>query len=254
MSAVGRPRSGRSSVDGDEPPSARWALIFAAIAILIVKSFVPFGGTLLYPFTLLATWVHEMGHGLTALALGGGFDSLDVYGDASGLAFTRIEPGWRSAIVSAGGLVGPPLAGASILAIARGPRRARVVLFAMSAAIAISAVVWVRSLTGWIALPVVALAIGLVALRGGASSRMIAAHFVGVIFALDTVSRIDYCFTPEARIGGQTRPSDVAGMATGLGGPWLVWGIVVAVSSIAMLAIGLVIAWRPASKRSPRSA
>lgn len=235
-----RERSG----DEDEPTSARWALIIAAVALFVVKTFVPFGGTLLYPFTLLATWVHEMGHGLTALVLGGSFDSLAVYGDASGLAFTRIGAGWTSALVSAGGLLGPPAAGAAILAIARGPRRATIVLSIMAGAIAISALVWVRSLAGWIALPLVAAVIALVALRGGPSTRMIAAHFLGVVFALDTISRIDYCFTPEARIGGVLRQSDVASMAAGLGGYWLVWGIVVTAVSFLLLALGLFVAWR----------
>ena len=31
---------------------------------------VPYGDTLLYPFTLLATWFHEMGHGLASMLLG----------------------------------------------------------------------------------------------------------------------------------------------------------------------------------------
>ena len=42
----------------------------------------------LYPFTLLGTWVHEMGHGLGALLCGGRFDRLEIFEDASGLAFT----------------------------------------------------------------------------------------------------------------------------------------------------------------------
>ncbi len=228
----------------DAPTSARWALIFAAVLLFAVKAFVPFGGTMLYPFTLLATWVHEMGHGLTALLLGGSFDSLRVFGDASGLAFTRIDAGWRSGLVSAGGLLGPPLAGALVLAVSRGPKRATAVLGSTAAAIVLSALVWVRSVAGWVALPGVALVLALVARRGGDTTRMVAAQFLGVVFALDTVSRIDYCFTPEARIGGDLRPSDVAGMAAGLGGPWLVWGVTVAGASLALLALGLFLAWR----------
>ena len=45
-------------------------------------SLTPWGPLILYPFTLFTTWVHEMGHGLTALAFGGetlitNFDALE---------------------------------------------------------------------------------------------------------------------------------------------------------------------------------
>jgi hypothetical protein len=46
-------------------PTARGALVAALLLYFVVERFVPFGRTLLYPLTLLATWVHEMGHGVS---------------------------------------------------------------------------------------------------------------------------------------------------------------------------------------------
>ena len=46
--------------------------------ILALQGLVPYGGYLLYPFTLLSTWVHEMGHGVTALLRIGGTSAVLV--------------------------------------------------------------------------------------------------------------------------------------------------------------------------------
>ncbi len=44
------------------------------------------GSFLLYPFTILATWFHEMGHGLAALLTGREFERLQIFSDGSGVA------------------------------------------------------------------------------------------------------------------------------------------------------------------------
>ena len=88
--------------------SAKGALLLAALLVLGLSRFVPYGRLVLYPFTLLATWVHEMGHGLTALLCGGKFAQLEIFSNASGLASTAVVPGFRQALVCAGGLLGPP--------------------------------------------------------------------------------------------------------------------------------------------------
>ena len=48
-------------------------LIIAAALVLFLPQ-LPLGNYLLYPFAILTTWFHEMGHGLTALLLGWQFD------------------------------------------------------------------------------------------------------------------------------------------------------------------------------------
>ncbi|NJK89178.1 MAG: hypothetical protein HC923_07070, partial [Myxococcales bacterium] len=47
----------------------------------------------LYPFTLLATFAHELGHGLVALSLGYDFQSLRLFPDGSGVAYWSGSPG-----------------------------------------------------------------------------------------------------------------------------------------------------------------
>jgi hypothetical protein len=208
---------------------------------------VPFGSVLLYPFTLLATWVHEMGHGLTALLVGGGFERLEIFADASGLAHTSHRAGATAlgAWISLGGLVAPPIVGAVVLGAARGPRRAQIFLVGFSVALLASLVIWVRSIAGFIAVPLVAaLIVGFVR-WGSARERMFLAHFLGVRLALDTLGRgMDYIFTDSVTIGGVKRTSDIAAVAEGFGGPRIVWSLIVAGFCLACVAVGLWLAWR----------
>lgn len=233
--------------DADEDDgglSARWALILAVVVLLLVRMLVPFGREMLYPFTLLATWVHEMGHGLTALAMGGELSSLDIFWNGSGLAHTSgVAGGWPRALVSIGGLLAPPVVGASILAFARGPKRATIALGVLAGLMLISVPLWIRSLTGLTVIPGVAALLALLAVHGGATLKHVAAQGLGVLLGLDAVFGLDYLFTSSATIDGRELPSDVANVAAGAGGHWLLWGVVLALISIGLVAIGLRVAW-----------
>jgi hypothetical protein len=229
-------------------PSSRRALILALVVSLVVGNLVPFGGLLLYPFTLMATWVHEMGHGLTALVMGGSFDKLEIFANASGLAHAFASPS-RHGFVSVGGLLAPPLAGAAVLALSRGPRRSRIVLAAVAAAMVVSLLVWVRSFAGWISLPLVAALLFAFVRWASPRELMFLAQFIGLRLAFDTVTRIDYVFTDKAVIDGVERLSDIATVANSWGGPRFLWSLVVAAISFLLVAAGLYAAWhepRPA--------
>jgi hypothetical protein len=230
----------------DEEPehaSPREALIIAAIVVIVFRLFVPFGGTILYPFTLFATWVHEMGHGLAAIAVGGSFSKLEIFWNASGLASTTTGAGWQRAVVCAAGLLAPPILGTSILTFARGPKRASIVLWILSAVMLASVPIWVRSFTGFIVVPLVAIALAALAWKGGPTMRTIGAQFLGLLLALDTIGGIDYLFTGYATVDGQRRPSDVASIAEAIGLHWLVWGILIAIVSLALVLLGIRLAW-----------
>ena len=229
-------------------PSARGALILALVVYFVLKTFVPFGGTILYPLSLLATWVHEMGHGVTALVLGGSFSSLDVYANGSGLAHTATRHAWQSGLTAAGGLLAPPIVGAILLATSRGPRHARILLAGLGFAILVSLAIWVRSLTGWIALPIVAVVLAAFVRWGSPRKRMVFVQLIGVTLAIDTVSGSGYLFTESVRIDGVMRESDITHVAQAFGGSYVVWGLLLAALSFAMLAFGLFMAWRREAK------
>ncbi|HTR50541.1 MAG TPA: M50 family metallopeptidase [Kofleriaceae bacterium] len=229
----------------------RYAILIAAACVYIVGAYAPFGHYILYPLTLFTTWVHELGHGLSALAVGGRFESLDIYSDASGLAFAYGEPGWREGIVAAGGLLAPPIVGSALIAFVHGPRRARVVLAVLAAALVASLVVYVRSATGLVAMPIVAVALAFTAWRGFADHpyhRVVAVQVLGVVLALDTLTRmVSYVFEDEVVIGGVKRPSDIHLVAENFGGHYLLWGLAITALAVGLLGLSTWWAW----SRSP---
>ncbi|MDB5212170.1 MAG: hypothetical protein JWO86_97, partial [Myxococcaceae bacterium] len=137
-------------------------------------------------------------------------------------------------------------------ATARGPRRAQMLLVALGVALLASLIVWVRSVAGFVAVPLVAAVLVLFTWWGSPRERMFLAQFIGLRLALDTMGRgMDYLFTDSATVGGVKRASDIARVAEGFGGPRFVWSGVIASVCIAFVAIGLVAAWRPHRRKSP---
>jgi hypothetical protein len=218
-------------------PSPRLALLVGALLILALERLVPMGQLVLYPFTLLSTWVHEMGHGVTALLLGGEFTRLNIFADASGIALFKVVPGVRQALAAAGGLIGPPLIGAVCLLLAR--RASRLLLYLLAGAMLLSLPLWVRTSVGWASVGGLGLAIALLARVLSDGGRLFFAQLIGLLLAFDTLSRGDYLFMRSARVGGATQLSDVAAIANVMGGPIWLWGGVVALISAFLLGIGL---------------
>jgi hypothetical protein len=232
----------------------RTAILVAVAVYFAISWFVPFGTTLLYPLTLFTTWVHEMGHGLTGLLMGGPFNELVIRGDASGYAVTYAARGWPEALVCAGGLLAPPIVGSSILALVHGPRRARITLAVLSVSLLASVAIWVRSPIGVVAMPAVAVFLGYFAWRGFADNphrRVVLAQFLAVLLALDTVTRMfGYALSTEARKGEK---SDVQLITDQLGGAHWMWGLSIIGIALVLLGTSLWWAWRRSAPAVDRS-
>lgn len=198
----------------------------------------PLGRMLLYPFTLLATWFHEMGHGLAAAALGGAFERLVIYPDASGYALYALDanfPAAAHALIAAAGLVGPAAAGAAMIVASRSPRATRWLLVALGCALVLSTAIWVRSLAGWIVLPVFAIfALG-VALSGNARLRRFAIELLGVQAAISVWGDLGYLFSPGGVVDGRYARSDTAAIADALFLPYWLWGALLTAGIAALL-------------------
>ena len=93
------------------------------VALLI--SIIPIINILDYPFRLLLTIVHELGHGLTAILTGGDFQNFVVFPNGSGLAYTA--GGWRFLIIPAGYLSVAVFA-AVLIVLGRSHRWSRIAL------------------------------------------------------------------------------------------------------------------------------
>jgi hypothetical protein len=222
----------------------RWALAIIAVATIVIWQ-VPHGWQILYPLTLLATYAHEMGHGLTAILVGGSFESVELFADGSGLAqWTGDVGSLGRAAVSAGGLVGPSVAGAILIALTRRPKLARHVLMGLGATMLLTVLWYVRSLFGvaFVGLAGVAL-FALAQLRSGQLAPF-TLQLVGVQLCLAIFRDVGYMFSPGGLVGGEQRMSDSAQIADALLGPYWFWGGATAAFSFAVLFTGVYLAFR----------
>ena len=60
--------------------------LWLSIGLTVLLYVIPLGGFVAYPLMLFSTLVHELGHGLTALLMGGSFKQMVIFSDGSGVA------------------------------------------------------------------------------------------------------------------------------------------------------------------------
>jgi hypothetical protein len=212
-------------------------LVGIAVATVLLWQF-PIGSTLLYPFTLLATWFHEMGHGLAAAALGGDFEQLVIFPDGSGYARYSSSADMMAithALIAAAGLLGPSLAGAIMIAGSRSKVATRWLLAGLGIVLVLSTLIWVRSLAGWIVLPAFAVATLLVALSGRERLQRFTIELLGVQAAISVWRDVRYLFSEGAFVGGQYAPSDTAAIEDALLLPYWIWGGLITVAIVGMI-------------------
>ncbi len=223
---------------------ARLVVVGAVVATAALY-IIPYGRYVGYPMLLLSTYVHEMGHGIAAMLVGGHFESFHMFADGSGVAHTTGSASRIGvAMVSAGGLVGPAIIGGFFFSISARERLARLGLFVFGAAMLISCVWVVRNLFGWIFVGAMGLGWVTLALKASPGIARAALAFVAAQLALSVFSRGDYLFVSEAVTATGTQPSDVAHMADALFLPYWFWGLCCGLFSAAVLGIGLWLFWR----------
>lgn len=173
---------------------------------------------------------HEMGHGLTAMALGQQFEQLMIFPSGSGVAQYRVD-GDASALtlaaIAAGGPIAPSLVGAGLIAASAHPKAWRPVLWLATALILASVIIWVRSPVGYFVLPLVAVFLALVAWRASPGAARFTLQFLGLLGALSMLRDFNYLFTDRAVINGQAILSDTGQIAAVLGLAHWFWAVVI---------------------------
>jgi hypothetical protein len=218
--------------------------LIAAAVVTVVLWQVPGGNYVLYPCTILATWFHEMAHGMMALLLGGSFTKLLIFSDGSGVAYYSgslfLGPIGR-ALVAAAGPMGPPLAGAGLILTSRSLKAASVSLIVLAGLLLASTAIWVRSPFGLAAIPVIGVVVLGIALKGSERVQGFAVQFLGVQACVSTYRQLDYLFSYSA---GPLGISDTAQMQKALVLPYWFWGGLIAIFSLIILAQSLRVAYR----------
>jgi len=220
-------------------------VFFASVVITGLLYAVPYGQYVAYPLLLLSTLVHELGHGLSAVLMGGSFEKFLMWPDGSGVAMHAGRySGVQNAMVSAGGLVGPAIGAMVGMVCARRRGSSKIFLGALGVGLVLAELLVVRNVFGLFFVGALAAICIALAWKAPAEWAQIAVMFLSVQLGLSVFSRGDYLFTDVAMTSNGPMPSDVAHMASALGGPYWLWGGVCAVFSVAALALGAVMLLR----------
>lgn len=206
-----------------------------ALLVSLVLWNLPFGGLVLYPFKILATWFHEMSHGLLMLLTGAGLDRVEIYRDTSGLAFARsgVSTAGRAAIAAAG-YMGTPVFGAAILVLGQTRRGARSILLVLGVLLGVSAGLWVRNHFGVAVIAAIAAGLLAVGLLGGERIGRLLLNFVAAQACINALLDVRVLFRSNLVVNGRVMgASDAHNMAGATFGTadlwaalWLTWSLV----------------------------
>ncbi|MDH3405054.1 MAG: M50 family metallopeptidase [Acidobacteriota bacterium] len=232
---------------GGRPARRREVVLYAVLAAAAI-AWLPWLGPLAYPFRLLSTLVHELGHGLAALATGGEFRRLVVAADGSGLAYTA--GGWRLLVVPAGYLGTAVFAGGLVL-VGASPRAGRWALAALGALVGLASLryglpslVSPEAAGGALAVAT-GLAVGAafvaIAARASAGWILFTVHLVAIEVGLAALADLWTLIGLSGNGAGQ--PTDARAMAEMTWIPAIVWAIVWALAAAAILAAAIRAAW-----------
>ena len=214
-------------------------IILISITVITIALWqIPGGQWIIYPFTILGTWFHEMGHGLTALILGGDFIKLEILASGSGLAVhsgALFFGDIGRAMVAAGGPLGPTIAGACFIALSSNSKMTKVFLYILGFIMVISVVIWIRSLTGAIFITAFGLIILTIAIKFNDNVKSISLQILGVQACASVYLSFGYLFSAGANVGGNNYLSDTAVISGALFLPYWFWGGLIILLSIFLI-------------------
>ena len=220
---------------------SNWSIFIIAIIVFSIWQF-PSLGIIRYPFILLGTWFHEMGHGITALCLGGSFNHLEIYENGGGVAYTAYNPqnlflphNITRALVAAGGLLGPCFVGSLLIISAVNHKTAKWALRILIITMILSIFIWVRSLIGIIVLSVISLTLLTILYSKKSTYVTWTILFLGIQSTLSTYLQLDYLFTGTFMRNGSKNTSDTQQIANNLFGTYWLWAIVIIIISVFVL-------------------
>ncbi len=214
----------------------RKAILLLFITIVNVSLFqFELGRQLLYPFTILGTWFHEMSHGIMAMLNGGNFEKLEIFSDGSGVAtssgelfFGRIS----RALVALAGPLGPTAFGYLFFRIAKNEKAINYGLWFLSLLMILSLFIWIRSIYGLVVIGAMSGLILYVSFQANKTLKEGTVLFLGLQACISVYLSLGYILTEEVAIGNQVMKSDTGVVEEMLFLPHYIWGIVIIFISI----------------------
>jgi hypothetical protein len=213
-------------------PIDNW--FWAAVAISLVVSLTPWAQFLLYPFKLFTTWVHECGHAVMIVLVGGRVTSIAIEPDTSGLTRSLVPAGRVArGLVASSGYLGAAAVGCLLMAATRVEKWAPVILLSLGACMLLTLVIWMRTLFGFVVVLAWGVALVMLAFKNIPQALRLFLSLLAIQVALNSVYDIRVLFLIDR---GQ---SDAATMARIFLLPSWVWATSWMLMSVAMLAATL---------------
>lgn len=236
--------------DADHLNNARKRLIVATIVTMALW-FLPYSDVLLYPLRLFVTFIHESGHALSALAVGGDVDWMRVEPNGSGVTMTRTASWWLWLVYSSGYL-GTTVFGALMLIIGRvgrSPQAGRITLCVTSGYIFVVTLLWAHNpfTNGFTFLAGMVLAALLFAAARYCSLKAATflAGFLAVQCCLNALGDLRILLYLTTNHQGD---NDAVFISKAYGLPPTMWAALWAVTSVVILALALRVYWRAPRK------
>lgn len=209
--------------------------VFGLITIFLWA--VPLGTYVLYPFTILGTWFHEMGHGMAALIMGGNLLKLQLFPNGSGLAM-HSGPYFLGdigrALIAGAGPVGPAIAGFFLMVASKRMSTTKFALFSLAVLLLISTFFWIRPLIGFGALMTLLLSIGIfyIGMKASEKWKVLSLQFIAIQAFASTYLSTGYLFSQSGEIEGSSYLSDTAHIAEHLLLPHWFWAFLILIISL----------------------
>ncbi|WP_246848954.1 M50 family metallopeptidase [Aquimarina sp. U1-2] len=215
------------------------AIVSISLLVFLIWQ-LPYFAIIQYPLLLLGTWFHEMGHGLTALLLGGKFYYLEIYDNGGGVAYTNVsfsylEYNMARAITSAGGLLGPAVSGAILIAAARHQIASKIALWLLLMIMVASLCLWIYELLALVILSIFAAVLFFIAILRVRKLEVFALLFLGTQCVLSTYLQTTYLFTKQFERDNRIQYSDTQMIAVHLIGEYWMWALLILLISIVLL-------------------
>ncbi|MCX7879506.1 MAG: M50 family metallopeptidase [Ignavibacteria bacterium] len=212
------------------------------------------GRIIIYPFVILSTWFHEIGHGLFALILGGSVLKIELFPDGSGLAtFTQpnLFGGLGNAFVALGGPLFPPIMGFFYVVSSKNLNLTRLVLLLTSFAIILTLVLWVRTIFGGIFLLIISLLLFFSAISKFSGFQIFLTRVIGIQAFLSVYLSLGYLFSQGGVVQQSSFTSDTQVVAQYTFLPYWFWAILIIVITLTLFFFAMKSIWK-GTKQSPQ--
>jgi hypothetical protein len=219
----------------------RRALIIACIAgiiIFVLWNIPQISQTILYPFHLFVTYVHEAGHGTMALLTGGQFLGFEIFANGAGQALTA---GGSRLLILPAGYLGAALFGAVLFYITNIGRYSRSISITLGIGLLIFSVIFGRfSMTAFVVGAAFAAVLIVIGLRANRDINLLILNMLAILTGLNAVLDLLFLVSNSSATLGDVR-NDAAAFSAEVFPliPGAVWALIWALLAVAMLGVSI---------------